>query len=199
VSKRKYDRLARDDRRHSLIEATLRCLMREGREGLSTRKISAEAGISIGLINHHFRSKDDLVAAAYETMAARQLAFLKRQAESAGPGAEERLRAYLRAFFGPQTMNRNLLRAWIVFWAMSFESPKVRVMHDRTNARSRALLESLLAASRSEPGFDARPHAIELSALLDGLWLEWCLDGSPYDADDGRRICERWVDRFLRA
>ena len=46
----KFKRQPPEDRRQALIEATLACLGREGHAGLSVRKISAEAGISIGLI-----------------------------------------------------------------------------------------------------------------------------------------------------
>jgi len=34
-------------------------------EGLSIRTISAQAGVSVGLINHHFPNKNQLIAAAY--------------------------------------------------------------------------------------------------------------------------------------
>src|SRR5258708_22695212 len=56
-------------RREALVEATLRCLKLYGYEGVSVRRISAAAGVSIGLINHPFPSKSELVAEAYETLA----------------------------------------------------------------------------------------------------------------------------------
>ena len=43
-----------------LIEATLDCLMTEGAEGCSIRKISERANVSIGLINYHFNSIHEL-------------------------------------------------------------------------------------------------------------------------------------------
>ena len=64
--KKKSDRLSPPERRGQLIEATLVCLMREGMSGLSSRKICAQAQVSVGLLNHHFTSQEDLVAAAYE-------------------------------------------------------------------------------------------------------------------------------------
>ena len=56
-------------RREALIEATLACLRQFGHDGLSVRRIGAEAGVSPGLINHHFPSLSALVAASYETLA----------------------------------------------------------------------------------------------------------------------------------
>ena len=195
--RRDFDRLQPDARRAALIEATLRCLRREGRDGLSARRIGAEAGISIGLINHYFPSKDDLVAAAYETLAERQLAMLLEAAGDGDPVA--RLRGFIAAYFGPEILDRGVLRAWIVFWAMAFESEAVRAAHERSNGAFQAALRGLLADARGEPG--EMPHlagrATELSALLDGLWVEWCLAETPFAPDEGRAICDRWIDRFL--
>ena len=52
--KPRYERQVASDRREALIEAAIECLKRHGQEGLSVRRIATEAGVSIGLINHHF-------------------------------------------------------------------------------------------------------------------------------------------------
>jgi AcrR family transcriptional regulator len=195
--RRDFDRLKPGARRAALIEATLRCLKREGRDGLSARRIGAEAGISIGLINHYFPSKDDLVAAAYETLADRQLAMLRESAEAGGDPVA-RLRAFVAAFFGPDILDREVLRAWIVFWAMAFESEAVRGVHESSSGRFLQALGHLLAAARTDLA-DPASEATELSALLDGLWVEWCLADAPFAAAEGRAICDRWIDRFLAA
>ena len=71
--KKKSDRLSPPERRSQLIEATLICLMREGARGLSSRKICAQAQVSVGLLNHHFSSQEQLVAAAYEESSRRPI------------------------------------------------------------------------------------------------------------------------------
>src|SRR5438309_10842310 len=73
-------------RREALVEATLRCLKQHGHEGVSVRRISAAAGVSIGLINHHFPSKTGLVAEAYETLAMSLQELIACQA-AAGSGS----------------------------------------------------------------------------------------------------------------
>lgn len=194
---KKFLRLAPNDRRGKLIEATIRCVRREGREGLTTRKISAEAGISNGLVFHHFDHKEDLIAAAYTTMADRQFDALKKAADTAGQDAQLRLKNFVGAFFGPAVMDRDLMRAWVAFWSLSFEFSQIRLIHDRNDLMFREYLAPLLVDARGSKDFDPRLHAIELNALLDGLWVEWCLDSKPFDVDEGRGICERWIDRFL--
>jgi hypothetical protein len=46
---------------------------------------------------------------------------------------------------------------------------------------------------------DVASRATELSALLDGLWVEWCLSDAPFAPAEGRAICDHWIDRFLAA
>ncbi len=47
-----------------LVEATLRCLERDGYSRLSVENIITEAGVSRGAMFHHFDTKQDLVAVA---------------------------------------------------------------------------------------------------------------------------------------
>src|SRR2546430_7622906 len=48
----RFERQLPQQRRQALIDATIECLKRYGHEGLSIRTISAQAGVSVGLINH---------------------------------------------------------------------------------------------------------------------------------------------------
>ena len=61
----RFSRMEPELRKANLIAATLVCLKRHGFQGASIRKISAEAGVSVGLISHHYAGKDELVADAY--------------------------------------------------------------------------------------------------------------------------------------
>eukprot|EP01035_Chromulina_nebulosa_P011747 gene11747-15677_t len=91
----KFERKLPEDRRRALISATLTCLGRDGTAGLSIRKISKEAGISIGLISHHFAGKDELIGAAYETFSLGHLDATRERIARAGPDARARLSAYV--------------------------------------------------------------------------------------------------------
>src|ERR1044072_8009953 len=91
----KFERKLPEDRRKALIDATLTCLAREGTAGLSIRKISAEAGISIGLINHHYAGKDELIGAAYEAFSLGLLDATRERIAAAGPTPRARLSAYV--------------------------------------------------------------------------------------------------------
>lgn len=193
----KFKRQLPEDRRQALIEATLVCLGREGQAGLSIRKISKEAGISVGLINHHYANKDALVGHAYEHLSHILLDTVRAQVSAAGPDPRARLSACFHGIFSSSALDRSTLRTWVVFWGMIDHSEAINEAHDRTYAVYRGVLETLLSeivASRKGPSIDVRLAAIGLSAMLDGLWLELSLNPTTFARDEAIMLCEGWAD-----
>ncbi|MDE2051947.1 MAG: TetR family transcriptional regulator C-terminal domain-containing protein [Gammaproteobacteria bacterium] len=192
----KFRRAPPTVRREALIEATLACLRKYGHDGLSVRRIGAEAGVSAGLITHHFPSVSALIAASYETLSLSLLQSIDRQARESGTTARERLRRFYEAWFAPALLDPGIFNAWLVFWSMISHDAAMRAVHDRTYAAYRAALESLLRQlHRSEgvPRFRLRPAAIALSALLDGLWIEASINPRTFKAAEAVALCEDWT------
>jgi len=184
-------------RREGLIEATLACLRKYGHEGLSVRRIGAEAGVSPGLINHHFPSVSALVAAAYESLSMSLLHSLEERARELDASPRERLRRFYEAWFAPAQIDPGLFNTWLVFWSMISHHAEVRAVHDRTYAAYRAALESLLGqlrASEGVPPFRPRPAGIALAALLDGLWIEASINPRTFRPREAVALCEDWTN-----
>src|SRR5450432_4413497 len=108
----KFRRAAPAVRREALVEATLKCLKKYGHDGVSVRRISAAAGVSIGLINHHFPSKSGLIAETYETLALSLLDSIRRQAENKDLSPRDRLSNFFRASFAPEILDPQLFNVW---------------------------------------------------------------------------------------
>ncbi len=195
----KFRREAPQLRREELIEATLACLKKHGHEGVSVRRISAEAGVSMGLITHHFRGIDTLLAAAYESLAARLLAHNSERACAASAEPLACLHAYFVASFTPEAIDPAVFRIWLVFWSLVPHSREMRAVRERTYGRSRAMLERLLAplAERARAPFRAAAAAIGLSALMDGLWVELSLNPRSFAAATAVGLCDDWVQGLL--
>lgn len=205
----RFSRLEPEQRKALLIEATLACLQRHGFQGSSIRKICAEAGVSVGLINHHYAGKDELVAEAYLTVTGRVMQLLRQAIDDAAPEPRARLSAFFRASFSAELLDPHLLDAWLAFWGAVKTAEAINRAHDHSYGEYRALLVRVLgqlAEQEAWPDFDAELAAIALSALLDGLWLEYGLNASTFTPEQGIQICEAWVDglmhgggrRFLR-
>ena len=193
----KFRRATPAVRREALVEATLRCLKKYGHDGVSVRRISAAAGVSIGLINHHFPSKSGLIAETYETLALSLQDSIRAQAENSAASPRARLSNFFRASFAPEILEPQLFNVWVVFWSMVAHSPEIRAVHDRTYGKYRSILEALLGElvkSGAAPALKLRSAAIALSALLDGLWVELSLSSATFKPREAIAICEDWVN-----
>jgi TetR/AcrR family transcriptional repressor of bet genes len=193
----KFRRATPQVRREALVEATLNCLKQYGHEGVSVRRISAAAGVSIGLINHHFPSKSGLVAVAYETLALSLQDSIRAQADNKAASPRDRLSGFFRASFAPELLDPQLFNVWLVFWSMVAHSPEIRAIHDKTYGKYRSILESMLGQlsdSGAAPPFKLRQAAIALSALLDGLWVELSLSPANFKPREAIALCEDWVN-----
>ena len=204
-------------RRQALIEATIECLKRYGHDGLSIRTISAQAGVSVGLINHHFPNKNELVAAAYRHINASLIAGMQAAVARAGKSPQARMRAFLEAWFSAPSLDADALAVWVVFWGLYRHSRLIQRAHQETYQDyvnlPRGLLAELLPPTRAARGarvrrsvrstptvrVDLRLAAIGLTALLDGLWLEWCLEPGTFRPAEAVALCERWVAQLVRS
>ncbi|KQV54838.1 MULTISPECIES: TetR/AcrR family transcriptional regulator [unclassified Caulobacter] len=189
-----FTREAPDVRRQTLVAAAETVLAREGVAGTSVRAICAEAGVSPGLLRHYFEGVDELITAAYEAVGQRIDTALDAAVETVGADPRERLLAYLTASFAPPVLDPRLLAAWIGFWSLVKTKPRIAAIHAASYAAFRARLETLLAAAGAR---DTRLAAIALTATVDGLWLELCLDPATFGPDEATRIIARALEGWL--
>jgi len=199
----RFERQLPQQRRRALIEATIASLKRYGHDGLSIRTISSAAGVSVGLINHHFPNKDELVAAAYRHFNSELVGGMQAAVARAENTPRARLRAFLEASFSPPNLDADVLAVWVVFWGLYRHSPLIQRVHHETYEGYvrllRGMLSDLLQGRRSRgSSIDLRLAAIGLAALLDGLWLEWCLEPGTFRPADALGLCEAWVDSLVR-
>jgi AcrR family transcriptional regulator len=194
----RFERQLPQARRAALIAATIECLKRYGHAGLSIRTISAQAGVSVGLINHHFPNKDELVAAAYRHFNGELVEGLRAAVAGAGAAPHERLRAFLETSFSPPNLDADVLAVWVVFWGLYRHSRPIQRVQRATYSGYvrlvRGLLAELVQEARLTPGrVELRLAAIGLTSLIDGLWLEWCLEPGKFRPREAVSLCEQWV------
>ena len=189
-----------DVRRQALIEATARCLAEKGIGGTSVRAICARAGVSSGLLTHYFPGVDALILATYVDVGARVSAALDAAIASAGNDPRDRLRACLLANLRPPVLDPDLLATWIAFWSLVTSDPAIAAVHADVYGGTRHQLETLLGEAAPQLSqAQKRIAAISLTALVDGLWLELCLDRSSFTAEEAQAMAESAMMQWLGA
>jgi AcrR family transcriptional regulator len=177
-------------RRRLLIDATTRSIAKYGYDGTTIERICAEGGVSRGLINHHFGSKDELILQSYQTLCDAWTAHtLDGMRNTQDP--VQALKSCIENNFDPNTFNTDNLRIWLGFWSVIPKSPKLKKL-DRALYKSdmkiyQDVFERL--AQQRHIKLDTQRQSIGLMALIAGLWLQAALDPNSFSVDEARAIC----------
>jgi len=175
--------------------------VKHGNAGVSVRQIAAEAGVTQGLITQHFGEINELVAYAFDIMSSGLLQGLLGAVEEAEPTPQKRLDAFIEASFSPLLFDRGVLGVWVVFWGLILHSPRMSASQQGEYSSYVATVEGLIGDLAAAEGFsigDIRLTAVALTALLDGLWLAWCLNPDSFKPEEGIRLCRNWLEGLRR-
>ena len=204
MSKRKSKSFRREpaaDRRRHLGEAVLRCILKNGSAGLSVRRIAAEAGVSLGLIRYHFGEFDELIAYAFDMTTDAFFQSIEAALERAGSNPQARLDAFIVVSFSPLMLDRDVLGVWVVFWGLILHSRRMGSAQRREYSLYIALVEGLLSALAATDGIPIRNiklASVGFTALMDGLWLAWCLEPGIFRPAEALALCEEWIGSLSR-
>lgn len=158
-----------------MIAATIRCIAKRGLAETTTATVAREAGLSQGIINLHFRSKERLLT---ETL--RYLSDEYRNACSAAAAAAELspaagLAAMVDIDFRRDICARDNLAVWFAFWGERKFRPTYRricAARDKYYDDMARSMCARLCEQGDYPRVDPALVADGLSALTDGLWLD---------------------------
>ncbi len=164
---------SKETRRQQLIEATIDSLAKRGYADTTLADIATGAGLSRGIVNFHFESKDNLLIATLQYMADEYVDHWKGAYRRAGARAADRLWAVVAADFDRRLCTRRKLAAWCAFWGEAKSRPTYQALCGARDDAYQATVEALLAELKAEAGYDyaAAPLALALCAMLEGLWF----------------------------
>jgi TetR/AcrR family transcriptional regulator, regulator of biofilm formation and stress response len=175
------------ERRQRIAEAAIAVIGESGLSGITHRAVAQRAGIPLGSTTYYFGTLEDLVQAAFELQAERDMAetteWFKSQAADSDLAAvlASRLEGYLDDDSGRIVVLMDLYLAAI-------HRPALRPLATRWSS----LMTDLLAARM------ARPAAAAISAVFDGL-LIWALtSGSEFDRNLARQTLRKVVSGARR-
>lgn len=181
--RRTFMKMAPEIRRQQLIDATFRCLCRDGVSQTSVRTIAQEAGLSLGMVRHLFNSKDELLAETYRHLSTQLQEHTLQVLSRADPAPMAQLQALITAGFQPSILNRDYVRMRFLFWELSHTNESVRRVHDEIYKRFERQLHGLVTKVAKQNGADVDCDTLTLAiaALLKGVWLEWSLSDEKID------------------
>ena len=186
-------------RRKLLIDATMRSIAKFGYAGTTIETICSEAKVSRGLINHHFGSKEELIRQSYKALRDEWLAQTHGSLLASYAEPEDKLKAMIRVSFGPTMFKTEYLGIWAGFWSAIGKSPALRKLNRELFEKDRVAYQEIFEAIAKRRGkkIDSRRAALSVIALIDGFWLEWCLDPKSFTAEEAEDACLTFARQAL--
>lgn len=179
---------AKAERRRQIVDATIDSIARFGLTGTTMARVTELAGVSLGLANFHFESKDRLFKAVLQQLAAEQRALWRSRAQNPGLTSRDLLLAIVDSRFHASICARKKLAVWFAFYGdVSARDTYRRAVGDVDDERLEATV-AIVTEMIAEGGYthlDPNEAALGVEALYDGLWLNMLL----YPADFRRTIC----------
>jgi len=193
AAKRVWQRAPEEARRADLIRATIDCVADGGVAAATVREVAARAGVSNGLIRHHFATKEALVLAAYKALVEEMTGAAEDAAAEAPPAL--RLASFIAANCRPPVLDAGSLSAWAGFVGHVRSDPEMAAIHRAGYQRFCAHLETAIAGLAL--GGDTARQARQIAALIDGLWLEGCLAPELFADNELARLALDGAGRIL--
>lgn len=182
--------------RQRLLDATIDVIAAKGFAGTTLAEVGRRAGMSRGIVNFHFASKERLLVATLLHLAGEYALRLERALARAGPDPAARLGAMIAVEFHPRLCTRRKLLAWRAFWAEAQARPAFRRLRDELDARyfrEARTLAARLIEDGGYAGLDATLVARGLNAMTDGLWDEITMHPGQCSRPQGVRVCRTFL------
>ena len=178
---------SRAARRLQLIEATIEVLAERGFARLTLSDVAKRAGLSHGLVNFHFESKDLLLSETLGNLSDEYRENWSQALDGAGPDPARQLDALFRADFSPQLFTPARLAAWVAFWGEAQSRPLYREKCGANDEAHADRKEAICAALIAEGGYlgDAARISRALRLVTEGVWMDLVIMERPYSREEG--------------
>jgi len=190
------------ERRQQLIDATIRSVANRGLADTTIATVAREAGLSQGIINLHFQTKERLLTETLRYLADEYRNACRDAAAQTEGSPEEGLRAMVELDFRRGICERAKLAVWFAFWGERRFRPTYRRICAERDKSYDDMVRTLCARLCEQGGYtdvDSALVADGLSALTDGLWLDLLVRPESMTRELARRISLTYLaDAFPR-
>ena len=188
--------LSRARRRQQLIEATIKCIARKGLGSTTLSDVATEAGLSQGIINLHFESKDNLLAETLRSLAEEYDDQFMRTLHDEPDDPAAALLALMEMDLKSPVCDRRKLAVWFAFWGEVKAVPTYQKICAERDQKYGAVMLELTDAIIRNGGYesiDAQIVVDGLSSMTDGMWLSCLVNPKTFDAVAARRTVRHYL------
>ena len=175
----------------------MKCISRNGLGKTTLSDVAQEAGLSQGIVNLHFESKENLLTETLRFVADEYKAQFLRALKRSGPDAASKLHALMELDLRPSVLDRQKLAVWFAFWGEVKSRPRYREVCEESDEFYDEVLYALCDEIIAEGKYKhVSSHAVAttLTSMTNGMWLSYLISPKRFD----RHMATDAVNEYLR-
>lgn len=191
---------AREVRRQELIDATIESIAARGFSATTLTTVTKGAGLSHGVVNFHFKSKEALYDATLGYLTKEHYDHWSSALEKAGNDSVKKLSAMLETDFNAKIVSPKKLAVYFAFWGQAMYRPSYLDIHSGYD-EERSIEIAKICAEIIQDGeynhLEADAVARRIVTQIDGLWLHMLLYPKQNKRKQARSDCFTYLSELF--
>ncbi|SDP51707.1 TetR/AcrR family transcriptional regulator [Desulforhopalus singaporensis] len=187
--------------RQKLLDATIEIIADEGLSGVTLAKVAQRTGLSRGICNFHFETKEHLMHQAFRMLYREHECAWRKVLADKNESPEARLTTFIRTLLLPPIADHKKLSVWMAFWGVAPHRKTYLEIGERIDREYEQAVEGLL---REISGGDEVVHgmtlhdiAITLTCMIDGFWVNYLISPKCLAPENAVESCRIYLSRFF--
>lgn len=180
----------------------MKTIARHGYARTTMAHVAKAAGLSQGIVNFYFKTKEALLYETFVHLATEYETLVGQALDRAGADPVDGLVAMIETDLGPRVCTPTKIAVWLAFWAESHSRPKYRDLYrklaDDYSRQVHDLCERLVARGGYE-GLDLEAISVGFVALIDGFWVNLGVAPHLVEREKAKAACRAYFAGFFPA
>ena len=183
-------------RRLQLINATIESISEHGLSEITLAKVASRAGLSPGIVNFYFKSKQQLLLNTLEHLDQEFTAVIDDYlAKSHSP--KNKLHAIIQANFDERLFTSSKVAVWYAFSSESLARKDYQKVCSRSDTAMHKCIRDLYSELLSPTDPKVEPLARGLEGVIEGFWQQSLYDKNSVNRDDAIATCKQYLQFTL--
>ena len=187
--------------RKTLIDTTVDVIAKDGFSGVTMAKVAERAGLSRGICNFHFQTKEQLLLETLKALYQEFESAWQQAIAEAGFSPVDQIKSLVKTILEPPIAHSKKIAVWLAYWG---ETPSRATYLKICQARDiewdkavAAILGRLPGQGFTSHGMSLAKIAQPLTAMMDGFWVEYLVSPDRLSPAEAVRACYASLSSFF--
>jgi len=178
-----------------LISSTIKNLSKKGINELTMQDISQGAGLSQGIVNFHFKSKELLLIETLRFISNEYLHSFQKSIAKSGNDPRRKLIGIIENDFSKKICTREKISVWFTFFSEIKYKPAYHQICKDRDLYYQSITENIFAEliKKENLKLSKKNVARGFQALIMGLWLDQLEDPDTFSRIQAKKICFEFI------